>query len=721
MPMNAESQSTSDDSCPATHSAHPGYDAALLDARLEAEAAIQQANQAEARLRAAIDILPQGVVFLDFDGRYVLWNKQYGEMYAGSSDLFAEGVKLEDTLRIGVARGQYPEAIGREEEWLKDRLDRLYNPRGRHEQKTTDGRWILIEERRTSDGGIIGLRVDITEMKQREESFRLLFDNNPVPMYVHALETRRILAVNDSATQHYGYSRDEFLSMTLADLRHPDENEAETLPGKLKREVGFTWRHRKADGEAIDVAVYSSLLTYEGVQAELIGAVDITERKRAEERIAFMAHHDALTGLPNRVLFREKMEECLTRIRRDETAAVLCLDLDDFKSINDTLGHPIGDRLLVLVAQRLKGALRETDTVARLGGDEFAVLQTGIDDPEDAGSLAGRLIEIVSAPYEIEGHLMTIGVSIGIAVGPGDGDDCDRLLKAADMALYRAKAEGRGAYCFFEAEMDARLQARRRMELDLRAAINAGTLEVHYQPLIEIGSGDVAGFEALVRWNHPERGNIPPIDFIPLAEETGLVVPLGVHVLTRACRDAATWPGDTKVAVNLSTLQFRSGNLFEVVADALNETGLEPKRLELEITESVLLEKSETVLATLHALRALGVRISMDDFGTGYSSLSYLRSFPFDKIKIDRSFVQGLGTNSDSQAIVRAIITLGRSLGITITAEGVETAADLEYLRSEGCHQGQGWLFAKAQPNEAARELLRENRRRPKPPVKSAA
>jgi diguanylate cyclase (GGDEF)-like protein/PAS domain S-box-containing protein len=695
-------------------SAPAATQSALTEARLEVEAAIQQARQAEERLKAAIDILPQGVVFLDGDGRYIMWNKQYAEMYVGSADLFHVGAKLEDTLREGVSRGQYPEAVGREDEWLKERLERLYEPKGRHEQQTSDGRWIMIDERRTSDGGLIGLRVDITEMKKREESFRLLFDNNPVPMYVHSRADGRILAVNDAATEHYGYSRAQFLRMKLRDLSAHEIGASTQPAGPVDGDDGVTWKHQKSNGEPIEVAVYSSYLTYEGVSAALIGAVDITERKRAEARIAFMAHHDALTGLPNRVLFRERMDDMLPRMSRNETAAVLCLDLDDFKTVNDTLGHPIGDRLLQLVGERLKGELREGDTVARLGGDEFAVLQTGIDDPDDAGSLAGRLIEIVSAPYEIDGHLVTIGVSIGISVGPGDGEDCDRLLKSADMALYRAKAEGRGAYCFFEAEMDARLQARRRLELDLRAALVSEALEVHYQPLVDIAGGEIVGFEALVRWNHAERGSVSPAEFIPIAEETGLVNSLGAFVLKRACKDAASWPGDTKVAVNLSTLQFRSGTLFTQVKQALDDAGLAPARLELEITESLLLEKSDQVLATLHALRALGVRISMDDFGTGYSSLSYLRSFPFDKIKIDRSFVHNLGDNTDSQAIVRAIVSLGTSLGITITAEGVETESDLACLRAEGCHQGQGFLFAKAVPVLEAMRLLDAGRPRAK-------
>ena len=681
-------------------------ESALTEARLEVEAAIAQARQAEERLRAAIDILPQGIVFLDAEGRYIMWNKVYAEMYAGSADLFAVGARLEDTLRVGVARGQYPDAVGREDEWLKERLDRLYNPSGRHEQRTTDGRWILIEERRTSDGGLIGLRVDITEMKQREESFRLLFEHNPLPMYVHVRADGRLLAVNDAALALYGYSRDEFLAKTVTDLRDPDETEADTNPAKARREAGFTWKHSRADGSPIELAIYASDLVYEGVDACLIGAVDMTERRRAEARIAFLSHHDALTGLPNRVLFRERLGAALDRRRRDEAVAVLCLDLDHFKTVNDTLGHPVGDKLLKFVGKRIASQLRDCDTVARLGGDEFAVMQTGIKGADDAGILADRLIEIISAPYQVDGHLVTIGVSVGISVTPGDGEDCDRLLQNADTALYRGKSEGRSSWRFFESEMDARLQARRMLEIDLRTALATDQLSVNYQPLVDLEGNKVAGFEALVRWNHPERGPISPVEFIPVAEETGLVGQVGSFVLKRACKDAASWPKQIKVAVNLSPLQFRSGTLFSEVRAALDESGLEPSRLELEITETLLLEKSEQVLSTLHALRMLGVRIAMDDFGTGYSSLSYLRSFPFDKIKIDRSFVQNLGQNIDSQAIVRAIISLGSSLGITITAEGIETEADLACLRAEGCHQGQGFLFAEALTAEDAVKLI---------------
>jgi diguanylate cyclase (GGDEF)-like protein/PAS domain S-box-containing protein len=684
----------------------PGADKALRHAQAEAELAIEAAERSHARLRDAIDILPQGVVFLDAENRYILWNQQYADIYRRSADLFAQGARLQDTLRIGVERGDYPEAYGREEEWIAERLARLHNPSGRHEQILSDGRCILIEERRTGDGGTIGLRVDITEMKQREASFRLLFDSNPVPMYVYALDDERIIAVNDAALAHYGYSRETFLQMTLGALHDPEETAGLPHIAALSRDdqAGRTWKHRTASGQPIDVAIYSQLLTYDGRAAALVAAIDITERKRAESRIAHMAHHDALTSLPNRVLLRQRMECMLQGARRDGGQfAVLCIDLDNFKSVNDSLGHPLGDLLLQHVAKRLQGELRPHDTVARLGGDEFAVLQGSAGAADAVSALAARLLAVITEPYELDGHLVAIGASIGIALAPGDGDDPDRLHKQADMALYRAKGDGKGAFRFFEPDMDARVQARRRLEMDLRAAVRTEALEIYYQPLVDLATGAVCAFEALLRWPHPERGMILPGEFIPVAEETGLIGAIGAFVLRQACVDATAWPGDTKVAVNLSPLQFRTGNLLHTVMSALESSGLSPHRLELEITETLLLERSDQVLATLHALRALGVRIAMDDFGTGYSSLSYLRSFPFDKIKIDRSFVHDLCSNIDSQAIVRAIISLGSSLGIAITAEGIETERDLDKLRSEGCTQGQGFFFSVPRPQ---REIL---------------
>jgi diguanylate cyclase (GGDEF)-like protein len=440
---------------------------------------------------------------------------------------------------------------------------------------------------------------------------------------------------------------------------------------------------------------------------------DITEWQAAQEQISHMARHDALTNLPNRVLFREQLEKALRLAKRTDQLAVLCLDLDHFKGINDSLGHPVGDVLLKEVARRLGECITENDTVARLGGDEFAIVQFCNDcDPSAVALLASHVVERLSAPYDVAGHQLVIGVSIGISLAPEDGKNPDELLKKADLALYRAKEDGRGTYRFFEAGMDARAQARRLLEIDLRAALPRGEFEVYYQPIRDVAKDVVVSFEALVRWNHSLRGMISPVNFIPLAEETGLIVPIGEWVLRQACMDASRWSRDVGVAVNLSPVQFKNLNLVASVKDALKASSLPAHRLELEITESVLLQNSEATLSVLHELRSFGVRISLDDFGTGYSSLSYLRSFPFDKIKIDRSFVSELATREDSMAIVRAVTGLGKSLGIVTTAEGVETDAQFDLLRREGCTQAQGYLFSPPRPAADVELMLAKPRSR---------
>ncbi len=433
---------------------------------------------------------------------------------------------------------------------------------------------------------------------------------------------------------------------------------------------------------------------------------DVTERHRTEMRMAHMARHDALTGLPNRVLFHDHTRHALAEMRRGEGLAVLCLDLDHFKAVNDALGHRVGDALLLAVATRLLDCTREADLVVRLGGDEFAVVQCATEQPEQAKLLADRLIAALAIPFEVERHQIAIGTSIGIALTADERASADELLKGADIALYRAKAEGRGTFRFFEAAMDARIQARRRLELDLRQAVTDGQFEVHYQPLVSVQTGAVNGAEALARWRHPTRGMVMPAEFIPVAEEIGLISSLGLWVLERACADAMKWPDYVKVAVNLSPQQFKNNRLADEVAEVLDRSGLPPHRLELEITESLLLQDSEAILSILHELRAHGVRISMDDFGTGYSSLSYLRRFPFDKIKIDQSFVRNLSEREDCIAIVRAVIGLGRSLGMAVIAEGVETEEQFALLEAEGCNQVQGYLFSPPQPIEVVSELI---------------
>jgi diguanylate cyclase (GGDEF)-like protein len=438
---------------------------------------------------------------------------------------------------------------------------------------------------------------------------------------------------------------------------------------------------------------------------------DITERRRAEAKIAHLARHDMLTNLPNRLMFRENLENAFARVEPDRGFAVHCLDLDHFKTVNDTLGHPIGDELLKLVAARLIEVVSPVDFVARIGGDEFAVVQSSVTRPEQCSQLAARIVEMISQPYDIDGRHIVIGTSVGIAIAPNDGANPDVLLKNADMALYLSKGDGRGTHRFFEGEMDKRLQSRRALELDLRKAITHGEFELYYQPILYLQTGKVTGFEALVRWNHPERGLIHPAEFIPLAEETGLILPLGEWVLRTACAQAAQWPQPVGVAVNLSAAQFKGRNLVQLALSALATSGLAARRLDLEITESVLLQGEASTLAILHQLRESGVQISMDDFGTGYSSLAYLRNFPFDKIKIDRSFVRDMLVRKDCRAIIRAVVGLARSLGITTIIEGIETKEQLDMAKAEGCDEGQGFLFSEPMPESEVAAFLAKRAR----------
>jgi diguanylate cyclase (GGDEF)-like protein/PAS domain S-box-containing protein len=443
---------------------------------------------------------------------------------------------------------------------------------------------------------------------------------------------------------------------------------------------------------------------------------DITERRRSEERIVHLAHYDALTDLPNRVLFREQLERELKRIARGGQLAVLYIDIDEFKYINDSLGHPTGDELLKAVAARLRGCIRDTDFVCRLGGDEFAIVQTAVEQPADITDLVTRVHAAIREPYECLGHQITTDASIGIAVAPEDGTDLDQLLKNADLAMYGAKADGRRTYRFFEPDMDARLKTRRALEQELRVAIadgrfTNGGFELHYQPLVSLRDDKVTGCEALLRWRHPERGMISPAEFIPVVEESGLISQLGEWVLTTACAEAATWPDNIKIAVNVSPVQFRNHALALKVAAALAASGLPASRLELEITEAVLIRDDDAALAILHQLRAIGVQIALDDFGTGYSSLSYLQRFPFDKIKIDRCFVKDIVECEGSASIVQAVVNIAAARNMTTTAEGVETEPQREVLRALGCTEMQGYLFSAAKPAADIRKLLRNKRK----------
>ena len=431
------------------------------------------------------------------------------------------------------------------------------------------------------------------------------------------------------------------------------------------------------------------------------------EMEQLNAELHKLAHHDRLTGLANRDLFREIMLRQLALARRDGTSlAVLCIDFDRFKNINDTLGHHAGDLLLRQAAERMRNSIRDSDTLARVGGDEFLLLQIAGSQPEAAAQLADQLIKRLAEPFDLEGQQTYIGGSIGIAVSQLDGRGPDELLRNADLALYQAKEDGRGTFRFFAPGMDLKMQSRRVMEQDLRKALPAGEFELYYQPVVNLASNRISGFEALIRWHHPERGLIAPDTFIPLAEETGFIVPMGEWVIRQACAAAAKWPEDLHVAVNVSGVEFRNPGLAQVIVGALAASGLHPARLEIEITESVLVQNKETTLATLHQLRALGVRIAMDDFGTGYSSLTYLQSFPFDKIKIDRSFVKDITENAGSLNIVRTVVALANGMGMTATAEGVETTEQLDSITSEGCAEMQGFLFSQPLPVQEIERLF---------------
>jgi diguanylate cyclase (GGDEF)-like protein len=478
-------------------------------------------------------------------------------------------------------------------------------------------------------------------------------------------------------------------------------------------------RHYRMDEDKEPGAEHSNSMTIEFGNERIISVArqplkgggwvalheDITLRRRLEQAITHLARHDVLTNLANRALFREQLQQALLRLRRGQGFAVFCLDLDRFKPVNDTLGHPVGDILLKQVSERLLSCVRQGDLVARLGGDEFAIIEANARDAGSSEVLAARIVETIGKPYEINGHRIEISASIGMTLAPRDGADADQLMKNADLALYQTKAAGRNGYSFFKPEMDAHIQVRRKLETDLREALEQDELAIVYQPVVCLETNKVTGFEGLMRWTHPQRGTIQPAEFIALAEEAGLVAEIGEWALRRACVHAARWSSPVKVAVNLSPLQVKR-DLIEVVLQALAASGLAPNRLELEITEAALMQDSQNTLATLHQLRQLGVRIAMDNFGRGYCSLSYLRSFPFDKIKIDRAFIADMDRSEESRALVQAIVGLGNSLGMVTVAEGVESYGQLEMVRSFGCAEAQGYHFSPAvAPSDVERAL----------------
>ncbi len=645
---------------------------------------VRQRQSAERLLADALQSSREGIIVLDATGEIAFANTRAMELF--------EGLGASDN----------PDAHARCLEAL--------SCNGECEQ--ADGRWLRVSRSATVEGGLVAVCSDISVLKEQEAQLRqtnlrldAALDNMSQGLCLFDAHGR-LMVVNRRYAEIYdlppgavvpGMSAPEVFRVSLGQGRTSPIASREPYFGQ----AGVPAVQELATGKVIaverrDTADGGFVATFE----------DVTERRHAEARIAFLAHHDVLTGLPNRTALEQHINSSIAQAGRDQGFAVFALDLDDFRPVNDTLGHGVGDELLVAVANRLSACVREIDCVARIGADEFVVVQRSVDRPEEAAVLARRMIDVLKLPYVLARHTVSVGVTIGVTVAPSDGTSSEKLIKNADVALARAKAEARGAFRFFEPEMDARLQARRLLERDLRQAVADQAFEVYYQPIYSLGAERVCGFEALLRWNHPVRGNISPVEFIPLAEELGLIVPLGEWVLARACADAVRWPDGLKIAVNVSAVQFTSASLVSAVRDALRNTGLPGRRLELEITESVLVANPGVTTAILHSLKGLGVRVSMDDFGTGYSSLSYLRSFPFDKIKIDQSFVRDLCEEDGTDFIVRAVIGLGASLGMTTTAEGVETEAQLLRLRAEGCDEVQGFLFSRPVPIEQVPALI---------------
>jgi diguanylate cyclase (GGDEF)-like protein/PAS domain S-box-containing protein len=515
-----------------------------------------------------------------------------------------------------------------------------------------------------------------------------------------------IVTVNQSFVRMTGLKSEHIVGQSLATWI-PDSSKRDKLFGSLGQAVETELRN--GDGALLPVELIARRIDYNGTPHNVIAFRDLRDRRNAEAQIRYLAHHDPLTGLDNRASFDHRLDREIRLHRRTKRQmALLCLDLDGFKEVNDLYGHATGDRVLQDIAKHLSSVLVDGQMLARLGGDEFAIIAPHVPDPAQVGQLAETILK--SLKWDEEGvPAGLVSVSIGIALYPSDGKDRTELLSGADAALYRAKTEGKGTYRFFEAAMGAQIRERRSIEHDLRSAIANDELSLAYQPKAQVDTGEVNGFEVLLRWNHPTRGNFPPSLFIPIAEESGLILKIGEWVMREACREAATWLRPLSIAVNVSALQLTSDGFVEIVQRTLSETGLSADRLEIEITETALIRDPNRALQTLQKLKALGVNIAMDDFGTGYSSLSNLRAFPFDKIKIDRSFIQAVHTNPQAAAIVRAVLGLGRGLGLPVVAEGVETSEELRFLGLEGCTEAQGYLFGRPAPINEFVPLISDN------------
>ena len=690
----------------------------------------ENANIADDRLLldAALENIPYGFCVWDSAFHLVMWNKHYLDIYGFSPERIRRGMSLEEVVQLSGELGNHPgqTAAGFLKSYRAELLGNRNGLRYKAQETLAHGRTIETAHVYSPGLGWVVTHEDVTDELARTETvqrrkaelerqnIRLDAAVNNISQGLCMFDARqRLVICNEPYARIYrltdelvkpGTPLDSILGHLFDHGMHAgSQSRAEYV--RWRQEVIAAGEHEKAVIEFGDRTIMMQhhptkdggfVSTHE----------DITEQRQTEARMRHLARHDALTDLPNRIQFLEEMAVAEAAIGRGEQAAVLWIDLDHFKGVNDTLGHAIGDALLKQVSARLWGTTRETDILARLGGDEFSMLLRPVEGPKEAAIVAERIVKAIAAPFQIAGHQIIISASVGVALAPGDGATADALMKNADLAAYRAKTDGRSTYHFFEPGMDAALQRRRVIEAGLRTALQDHEFGLAFQPLVGLVENRITCFEALLRWEHPQRGSISPVEFIPVAEDTGLIVPIGEWVLREACKTAAQWPGQARVAVNLSPVQFKNRKLFETVQAALGEAGLEPERLELEITESLLLSESDQTRETLHQLRKLGVRIALDDFGTGYSSLSYLRSFPFDKIKIDRSFMRDLTRKGDSLAIIRAIVSLGHSLGMSVTAEGIETEEQLQAMRELGCNEVQGFLFSPPMPAPAVQVLL---------------
>lgn len=688
---------------------------------IERESVISEQNF---KLDLALSNMSQGLLMIDSQGRVQLANSQFAATFALDRKAIGADTTVNDIERL--VRTNSLVVLNDDE----DVLVNFFGMRGAKFESVSqwelaDGRTINVKVTPLATGGALGTFEDITDL---QSALKTLAQKNVTLAYREAeLQVKhlqldaainnmnqglsmfdgqgRLILCNDQALSMHGINRvDVHTGMTIADLAAVRIDSGVASKDLFKKAIeAYTAAFANPQASSFVTELHSGTMLSVNCQSMLTGGWVITHRdvtleRQREAKIIHLARHDTLTDLPNRVVLGEVLATELTRCLRGHKAALHFIDLDDFKSVNDTLGHAVGDKLLLSVADRLRLCVRTNDTVVRLGGDEFAVIQSDIKSPDDAIVLAKRLIATLGAPYEIDGSSIVRGASIGIALAPGDGTSSEELLKHSDLALYRAKELGRGDYQFFEPALNAKMQTRRDIEVDLRQALALNQLELHYQPFVSVKTGTIKGAEALLRWRHPARGLVSPLDFISIAEETGLIHSIGEWVVREACMQAMQWPDDVRVAVNLSPLQFRRAGLAAMVAEALSDANLQPHRLELEVTESLLLDANEDVLEALHQFRHIGVGVALDDFGTGYSSLSYLQSFPFTKLKIDRSFIQNLGEQQSSRDIVTAIVAMAKALKMSVTAEGIETQQQFATAIEAGCTEFQGYLFSRPVP-----------------------